>query len=105
MTLDLDDGTRRLRRLTERAHHAAPPDPSLPSCPGCGRALAPSRRAGDDPVALCAAPHCPEELVIFRRLEGRLVVAERARSGPRRPGPDGRLCLDRRPSGGSGGDR
>jgi hypothetical protein len=54
-------------------------------------------------VALCAAPHCPEELVIFR-LEGLLVVAERVRSGPRRLGRDGRLRLDRRPSGGSGGD-
>ena len=104
MTIDLDDGTRRPRRLTERAHRAAPPDPSVPSCPGCGRALAPSRWAGDDLVALCAAPHCPEVLVIFRRLEGRLVVAERLRSGPRRPGQDGRLRLDRRPSGGSGGD-
>ena len=104
MTIDLDDGTRRLRRLTERAHHAAPPDPSALSCPGCGRALSLSRRAGDDLVALCAAPHCPEELVIFRRLEERLVVAECLRSGPRRPGQDGRLRLDRRPSGGSGGD-
>ena len=104
MTIDLDDGTRRPRRLTERAHRAAPPDPSVPSCPGRGRALSLSRRAGDDLVALCAAPHCPEELMILRRQEGRLVVAERERSGPRRPGQDGRLRLDRRPSGGSGGD-
>jgi hypothetical protein len=104
MIIDIDHGTYRLRSQTERSHHDAPPDPPVPSCPGCGRALSLSRRAGDDLVALRAAPQCSEELAIFRRLEGRLVVAEHVRSRPRRPGEDGGRRLGRRRVVGSGGD-
>jgi hypothetical protein len=54
------------------------PDPDIPECPGCGAPLRMDTAGPDDPdrlVATCEAPRCGE-VVTFRRLEGRLIVAE-----------------------------
>ena len=56
------------------------PDADIPDCPGCGGplALAPAGPAGPDRlIDTCPARQCREEAVIFRRLEGRLIVAGR----------------------------
>ena len=55
-------------------------DADIPDCPGCGGplALAPARTAGPDWfIGICPSRQCDEGAVIFRRLEGRLIVASR----------------------------
>jgi hypothetical protein len=56
------------------------PDPDAPNCPGCGGPLALAPAGPDDPdrlIGTCPARRCREGAVIFRRLEGRLIVAGR----------------------------
>jgi hypothetical protein len=56
------------------------PDPDIPACPGCGGPLAIAPVAPDDSdrlIGTCSARQCREGAVIFRRLEGRLIVAGR----------------------------
>ena len=76
------------RRLAGRATWCpGPPEPSSASCPGCGAPL-PLGPVGptqsDRLLGICGALQCGEA-VIFRRFEGRLIVAERRRADRRRP--------------------
>jgi hypothetical protein len=82
MDLDaIDDGTLH-RHLAGRAPwRPDPPESSSPDCPGCGAPLRLVPAGPDDPdrsVGVCPARWCGE-VVTFRRLEGRLIVAERQR--------------------------
>jgi hypothetical protein len=85
MTLDaiaLDTTPRRLAPW-----RPGPPDPDIPDCPGCGGPLVMAPAGPDDPdrlIGTCPARQCREGAVIFRRLEGRLIVAGRE---SRRPAP------------------
>jgi hypothetical protein len=69
------------RRLAARAPwRPDSPDPSPARCPGCGTPLRLDPAGPDDPdrlIGTCPARQCREEAVIFRRLEGRLIVAGR----------------------------
>jgi hypothetical protein len=56
-------------------------DPDSPGCPGCGAPLQMGPVGPSEPdrsVRVCPAHWCGE-VVTFRRLEGRLIVAERRR--------------------------
>ena len=56
-------------------------DPPTPTCPGCDAPLAMDTSTGDGPIAVagaCNRPGCGE-VVTFRRLEGRWIVADRRR--------------------------
>jgi hypothetical protein len=75
--------------ITTRPHRVAARGPRLagrpelatPGCPGCGSPLEIGPVGYTEPersVGVCAALQCGE-VVIFRRLEGRLIVAERRR--------------------------
>ena len=82
MDLDaIDDGTPH-RHLAARAPwRAGPPEPATPGCPGCGAPLQIGPAGPTEPdrsVGVCPARWCGE-VVTFRRLEGRLIVAERRR--------------------------
>jgi hypothetical protein len=76
------------RRLAGRAPwRPDTPEPSSANCPGCG---VPLRRSPvgttepDRPLGFCTTFRCGE-VVTFRRLEGRLIVADRRRADRRRP--------------------
>ena len=76
------------RRLAGRASwRPDPPEPSSANCPGCG---VPLRRSPvgttepDRPLGFCTTFRCGE-VVTFRRLEGRLIVADRRLADRRRP--------------------
>jgi hypothetical protein len=81
MTLDAIALDTTPRRLAARAPwRPGPPDPDIPDCPGCGGPLAMAAAGPDDPdrsIGICPARQCLEGAVIFRRLEGRLIVAGR----------------------------
>jgi hypothetical protein len=70
------------RRLAARAPwRPDPPDPDAPDCPGCGAPLQLGPIGPTEPDRLlgaCKASRCGE-VVIFRRLDGRLIVVERRR--------------------------
>jgi hypothetical protein len=70
------------RHLTARAPWRPDPrDPPAAGCPGCGAPLSLDAAGTDDPdrlVGACPARWCGE-VATFRRLEGRLIVAERQR--------------------------
>jgi hypothetical protein len=56
------------------------PDPDIPDCPGCGGPLTlapPAPGEVEWAVGTCPDRRCPEEVVVFRRLEGRWIVQER----------------------------
>ena len=82
--MDLDDIAQVTtpRRLAGRAAwRPEPSDPDTPGCPGCGATLQIAPVAPTEPdrsVGVCPAHQCGE-VVTFRRLEGRLIVAERRR--------------------------
>jgi hypothetical protein len=75
-------------RLAGRATWSpGPPEPWSANCPGCGAPLrlAPAGPTEPDRLAgICSAHQCGEA-VIFRRLEGRLIIADRRRPDRRRP--------------------
>jgi hypothetical protein len=70
------------RRLAARAAwRPGPSDPDIPGCPSCGAALQMGPVGPTEPdrsVGVCPA-RCCGEVVTFRGLEGRLIVAERQR--------------------------
>jgi hypothetical protein len=73
--------------LIRHMHHGrlvwrpGPPDPPTPTCPGCDAPLAMDTSTGDGPIRVtgaCDRPGCGE-VVTFRCLEGRWIVADRRR--------------------------
>ena len=79
MDLDAITADRLHRHLAARAPwRPDPPDPAPADCPGCGAPLQLGPMGLTEPdrlLGVCKAPRCGE-VVIFRRLEGRLIVAE-----------------------------
>jgi hypothetical protein len=75
------------RRLAGRAPwRPGPPESSSPNCPGCGAPLQLGPVGSTEPdrlMGVCSALQCGEA-VLFRRVEGRLIVADRRRGDRRR---------------------
>jgi hypothetical protein len=82
MNLDAVPADTLARRLAARAPwRPGRPVPEAPGCPGCAGPLQMGPVGLTQPDRLlgaCKAPWCGE-VVTFRRLEGRLIVAERRR--------------------------
>jgi hypothetical protein len=75
------------RHLAARAPWLPGPPETSASCPGCGAPLRLSSVGTTDPdrlLGFCTTLRCGE-VVTFRRLEGRLIVADRRRADRRRP--------------------
>jgi hypothetical protein len=88
MDLDAINAVTLPRRLAGREPwRPDPPEPSSASCPGCGAPLRLGPVGPTQPdrlLGICGALQCGEA-VIFRRFEGRLIVADRRRADRRGP--------------------